>query len=296
MVQKKRAGSAMLQKVTDHLNRSVMMILIVNNIVNIVGSILVGHTVTNLFGSAALGITTTGLTFGIIIFSEIIPKSLGTHYAKRIGLMTAPFIVILTTILSPIIIPIEALTKLMQKGERKVGTEAQIRSLVRIGRREGHIEADEGHLIYRAFRLNDATAGSIMAPLEDVIAFPIEMKVEEAMKEIMEHPHTRYPVYEGDIDSIVGVIMQRDISIALFNKQGNEPIEKHMREVLQVEDEMPADDLLILFRDEHSHLAVVKEGGTTVGLVTLEDVLEELVGEIEDEQDQEERLEEEYGN
>lgn len=285
MMEKKRVGISILNRVNKQLNRSVITIVVWNNIVNIAGSIMVGQIVIDLYGDALLAVMTTGLTFGIIIFSEIIPKAIGIHYAERIALLTAPFILVLTIIMLPIIVLLEWITNLFKKGERKVGTEDQIRSLVTIGRRKGHIESDEGQLIHRAFILNDKNAADIMTELKDIISVNTEDSLGEAWQKIDHESHSRFPVFGTSMHEVVGMVIKQDVIQALYEKQGGEPVTSIMREALTVQSTMHSDELISLFRDKHIHLAVVQEDGHTVGLVTLEDVLEELVGEIEDETD-----------
>ena len=285
MMEQKRRGISILNRVNKQLNRSVITIVVWNNIVNIVGSIMVGQIVINLYGDALLAVMTTGLTFGIIIFSEIIPKAIGIHYAERIALITAPFILLLTVIMLPIIVILEWITNLFKRGERKVGTEEQIRSLVTIGRRKGHIESDEGQLIHRAFILNDKNAADIMTPLKDIISVNTEESLEEIWEQIDHEPYSRYPVFGTSMHEVIGMILKQDVLQALYEDQGEVLVQAITRDTLTVQADMRSDELIALFRDKNIHLAVVQEDDHTVGLVTLEDVLEELVGEIEDETD-----------
>ena len=285
LVEKKRMGSQMLSRVHRQLNRSVITIVVWNNIVNIVGSIVVGQIALRLYGDAVLAVITTGLTFGIIVFSEIIPKAVGIHYAEGIGLLLSPLIFLLTTVMLPVIIFLEWITNLFRRGERKVGTEAQIRSLVTIGRKEGHIESDEGQLIHAAFILNDKSAGDIMTPLKDIIAVNTEDSVGEVWQKIDHDTHTRYPIYGASVNDIEGMVIKQDVLQALYEKKGGEPVMSVSRDALVVKSDLRSDELIALFRERNKHLAIVQEDEHTVGLVTLEDVLEELVGDIEDETD-----------
>lgn len=287
MVQKHRLGSAALARVHRVVDRAVMAIVILNNSVNIVGSIIVGQLVVERYGSAFLGVATTALTFGVIVFSEIIPKSLGIHYAHAYGLLVAPIIWVLMTMLYPLIALLVWLTNIFKSGERKVGTEEQIRSLVSIGRREGHIETDEGQLIHRAFILNDKTAGDAMTPLKDLIYIRDYKTVSQAWEKMQDHPFSRFPVVSESIHEVKGTLHKQDVLLALMEGRGDQPVPRLMRPSLVVNYDMQLDDLLFHFRDQSIHLAVVHQGDKTTGLVTLEDVIEELVGEIEDETDTE---------
>jgi len=283
-MEKKRVGVSILHRVNKQLNRSVITIVVWNNVVNIVGSIVVGQIVINMYGDAVLAVITTALTFGIIIFSEIIPKAIGIHYAERVALITAPFVLALTILMLPVIVGLEWITNLFKRGERKVGTEEQIRSLVTLGRRKGHIESDEGRLIHRAFILNDKNAADIMTPLKDIIGLTLEDSLKEIWDQIDHEPHSRYPVFGTSMHEVEGMILKQDVLQALYENT-DAPVESIMRETLTVQADMRSDELLSLFRDKNTHQAVVQEDDHTVGLVTLEDVLEELVGEIEDETD-----------
>lgn len=283
--EKKAVGSSILKRVHNNLNRSVITIVVWNNIVNIMGSILVGQLVNTLYGDAILAIISTGLTFGIIVFSEIIPKAIGIHYAERVALLFSPFVLLLTTIMLPIIVLLEWITNVFRRGERKVGTEDQIRSLVTIGRREGHIESDEGQLIHRAFILNDKQATDIMTPLKDIISVNSDDTIGEIWQKIDHEAYTRYPVLGSAVHDIVGMVIKQDVLQALYEKKGGESAQTITRDALVVQSDLRSDELIALFRDKSIHMAIVQENDRTVGLVTLEDVLEELVGEIEDETD-----------
>jgi putative hemolysin len=289
MVQKRKPFARLIQHVTEHINRSVTAVLIMNNIVNIAGSIFVGQKAVTIYGSAMLGIVTTAFTFGIILFSEIIPKSVAVRYARALSRLASPFIVVFSILFMPLIWPIEKLIHALFKGERSIGTEAQIRSLVRIGRRRGHIEQDEGQLIHRVFNLNDVKAKDIMTKRGSIVALPISMSIAKAAKKIIADPHSRFPVYRKTIDTIEGIILETEVLAGCAKGEDDVTLEYYARPALFVDENTRADDLLINFRNERAHMAIVqRKGKRIVGLVTLEDVLEELVGEIEDERDRKE--------
>ena len=159
--------------------------------------------------------------------------------------------------------------------------------MVTIGRKAGYIERDEGQLIHRAFILNDLSAADIMTPLSDVVAVDETATIRQAASHVFRHAYSRYPVFADSIHAIKGLVMSRDILEALTEGKDEQPVSTICRPCLVIPASMRSDELLVRFRDEHIHLAVVKQQQETVGLVTLEDVLEELVGEIEDEKDAE---------
>ena len=284
-VHEEKKGSHILQKIYNSLDRSIFAIVIMNNVVNIVGSVLVGNMTMQLYGSTSLAIVTTCLTFGVIIFSEILPKSLGMHYAHQAAIPISIIIRILIVLLFPFILVLELLTNFFKRGERRIGTEQQIRSLVTIGRRAGYIENDEGQLIHRAFILNDKTAKDIMTPLKDIVGVEFNETIQEAADKVFLANHSRYPVFGDSIHDLKGVLITHDILREISENNGDKPVESILQTGLVVPYSIRSDALLALFRDKRKHMALVQEKGKTIGLVTLEDVLEELVGQIEDELD-----------
>ena len=285
MVLRKMWGAGALQTISQRITRAVVIIVLITNTINILGPILAGKKAIDLYGSTAIGVVTAILTFGTIVFSEIIPKSLGAHYAPLIARVSAPVILSLVYGLFPLVLALEWISNLLKSGRRPIGTEAQIRSLVTIGRRAGYIESDEGHLIHRAFILNDRTAADIMTPLKDIVGVDATATVRQAADRVLRDAFSRYPVFGKSIHDIQAMALSRDILKALSEGKDQQPVTTIARPALTVSAAVRSDELLILFRDRHVHMAIVQDQGKTVGLVTLEDVLEELVGEIEDEKD-----------
>lgn len=278
-------GATALKEITASITQPLVVIVIFTNTINVLGPILAGRQAIQLYGDVAIGMITAVLTVGTIIFSEIIPKSLGSHYAPLISRVAAPIIRLWIVLLYPFVILLERISGLLKKGERPIGTEMQIRSLTKIGRREGLIANGEGQLVRRAFLLNDRSAASIMTPRSEVVAMPSTTTIGEASRQVFHHAYSRYPVIGKSIDQIEGLIMSRDILEALSQGKADDPISTISQTILQVPADMRSDELLVRFRNAHIHLAVVRDQQQTLGVVTLEDVLEELVGEIEDEKD-----------
>lgn len=285
LVVKNKSGARALRSVTRKLTRSVVVLVIFTNIVNILGPIMVGKMAIELYGNFAIGAVTAILTLATIVFSEIIPKSIGAHRAPMIGRLSAPYILALTTLLYPVVLPLEKLTEFFKTGKRVIGSEQQIRSLASMGRKAGHIESDEGQLVHRAFLLNDRTAADVMTPLKDIISVSESSTIRDAADKVFKNSYSRYPIFGSSINEVKGLAMSQDVLEAMTEGKDNEPIMSLAGEALIVPSEKPSDELLTLFREKFIHLAIVQKEGHTVGLVTLEDVLEELVGEIEDESD-----------
>ena len=262
-----------------------VVVVIFTNLINVLGPILVSRRAIDLYGDSAIPSITVILTLATIIFSEIIPKSLGSHYATQIAPRAAIPIRALIVMLYPVVVVLEWFSSLLKHGKRQLGTEIQIRSLVAVGRRAGLIEQDEGRMIRRAFILNDKTAADIMTPLSDVISFSGSTTVGRAATQVFRHAYSRYPVFGESVHDIKGLVMNRDILEALAGDKDDLAISAISKPSPIVPATLRSDALLARFRDQHIHLAVVRDRDRTIGIVTLEDVLEELVGEIEDEKD-----------
>jgi putative hemolysin len=286
MILHHKPGALWLRTVKQNITQAVVVIVMVTNTINILGPILIGQKAVAVYGSAVIGVITAVLTFGTIIFSEIIPKSLGTHYAPSVSRFAAPVIVWLSWGLYPVVVLLERIAAFFQRGERHIGTEAQIRSLVTIGLRSGQIEEDEGQMIHQAFVLNDRSAEDIMTPLVLIVSIPATATIREAAEVVFDNELSRYPVFGETPNDVMGMVRSRDILSTLATGKDTEPITKLLYPTPRVRADKRSDGLLAMFRSRQTHLATVHKGGKTIGLVTLEDVLEELVGEIDDEKDE----------
>ncbi|OIO52997.1 hypothetical protein AUJ46_06250 [Candidatus Peregrinibacteria bacterium CG1_02_54_53] len=285
LIAKKRWGATALKSLLKHITRAIIVIVILTNVTNILGPILAGRKAEAIFGSSAIGVITAVLTFMTIIFSEIIPKAIGAHHAPRISRMAAPFLRALVVILFPVVYLLEKLVHLFKSGKRKVGTEEQIRALANLGGGTGHIDADERELIHKAFVLNDRTTAEVMTPAAKIIYCQTDTTIQRAAKIVFKHSYSRYPVIGSSPDDMRGYIRSRDVLEALAYGEGEASVLSIVRPISQVKGEMRCDDLLHFLRKNMAQLAIVVDGNKTIGLVTLEDALEELVGSIADEND-----------
>lgn len=290
MIVHKKWGAKALRQIKSNITRAVVVIVILTNAINVLGPILVGYKAVEIYGNAIIGVITAVLTFGTIVFSEIIPKSVGSHYAPRISRLVAPGLLWLIYMFYPVVIVLEKMTTMFKSGKRRIGTEEQIRSLVQLGRKEGYIEHDEGQLIDRAFVLNDETAADVMIPIDQMIGIEQETSIRDAAQVVFEHTYSRYPVYKDESSNFLGIVLSRSILQAIAEGKDDRPVRTIMHWGLAVPSTIRCDELLERFRREHTHIAIVKDEDEAVGLVTLEDVLEQLVGEIEDELDTSKRL------
>lgn len=285
LVQENRWGAKRLREVKAKFASSVVVIVIVTNAINVLGPILVSHQAFRTLDRLGVVMVTITLTLGTIVFSEILPKAVGAHHAPQLARICAPALLVGRRVLFPLVIPLSWLSERLMRGERALGTEPQIRSLVRIGHQAGLIESDEERMIHRVFVLNDRTAVDIMTPIGDVKAVSASCTIDQAAAESSRSEFSRYPIFGESLDDVRAVALSRDLLRAVIRQKGDCSVMSIAKPPLVVEAPTRVDDLLIVFREQHMHIAVVQDSGKTVGIVTLEDVLEQLVGRIDDEKD-----------
>lgn len=287
LVEKKKAGSIAFLKIKENMSGPITVITIISAIFSIVGSIIIGALTAQYLGSAWIGVISAILTFLIIVFGEIIPKSIGENYSEQINLVVAGPLLSLTKVFRPIIWIIEKATDVFTVN-RKIVSEEEIRILSNLGHMEGSIESDEREMIQKVFMLNDLSAKDIMTPRTVMVALDGNKTLGEIENDIYNLSHSRLPVFSKSLDNIIGICHQRNLLIALAKGEKNKKISDLRQEAIFVPENMKADIMLLFFQKQRCHLAVVvDEFGGTSGVVTLEDVLEQLVGEIVDEKDME---------
>jgi len=283
----KRRGSNRLRRIKTDIQRPVAALVILNNCINIGGSIFVGFLASEEFGKN-IAVFSAALTFLVIIFAEIIPKTIGERFCDGIALAAAPPLLVVTALLSPLIWIIEKITRpFARKGQQVFTSEEEIRTLAHIGNEAGEISGHESELIHRAFLLNDATARDIMTHRLKLSTLPADKHLSELKPDKLDFSHSRLLVTDGgDIDRIQGVVFLRDLLLALAQGKLDLTVGDLEHPVQNVYESTPAHKLLIEFQRTRQHLfVVIDEYGGTNGVVSLEDVLEELVGEIHDETD-----------
>ena len=276
-----------LLAIRQHVSRPVASVVILNNIFNIVGSIVVGRIAASLFDNTGLGLFSAALTFAIILLAEILPKTIGERYAERIALMVAIPVRGITFVFTPLIWLLEHITAPLTKGSRRpITDESEIKLLTILGYQEGLIEDDEVEMIDRVFRLNDLKSADIMTPRVAITFIPGEAILREVQDEIIRSQHTRILVIGEDLDHVIGVALKAELLTALVQGKGDVQVKALMRQVHYVPDTERTDRLIKTFQSLREHLmVVVDEYGGVSGVVTLEDTLEVLTGEIVDETD-----------
>lgn len=287
LAQSGRPAALALLKIRQNMARPIATIVVLNNIANIVGSIVVATVATRMLGDRWLGLISGVLTLLIIVGGEIVPKTLGERYAEPVALAVAQPVTLLTLLLTPLTWLVLQLTAPFTRGRSSFTTnEDEIRLLTEIGGEEGMIEARESEMIQRVFTLNDMPAWELMTPRVALTYLDDDLTLDEARAEIIASPHSRIIVMGEDVDDVIGIALKDELLTALVEGQGSRPVRDFVREVDFLPESVHADKLLRYFQDSHRHLAVVvDEYGGVEGVVTLEDVLETLTGEIVDETD-----------
>ena len=276
---------------TDDSAKMLSAILIGNNVVNLSASSLATTLAIRLLGSVGAGIATGLLTLLILIFGEISPKTLATLNATKISLAYAKCIWALMVILTPVIFLVNKLSLVFlrllrvdpNQNEGAI-TEEELRIMVDASHESGEIEGEEREYIHNIFDFTDATAKEIMIPRIDMTMVNVNWSYEKLVETFKEDMFTRLPVYEGDTDNIIGLINMKDMILAPKNEAFS--IRDYLRKVYFTYEQKNTSELFEEMRKERLSLAIVlDEYGAVAGLVTLEDLLEELVGEIRDEFD-----------
>ncbi|MBE5827858.1 MAG: HlyC/CorC family transporter [Butyrivibrio sp.] len=285
----KRAGRVL--DLTGDIQKVLSAVLIGNNIVNLSASALMTVLVTDMFGSFAIGIGTGILTLVVLIFGEIVPKTIATAYAENMSLWYSGVISVLLFVMTPFSFIINGFATVVLKilnvdtENRKAMTENELKTYVDVSHEDGVIESGEKEIIYNVFDFSDAVAKDIMIPRIDMSCVSTDADYSEVMKIFKENMYTRIPVYDGgDQDNIIGLINVKDL-ILLEDKE-NFKISDHLRKAYYTYEFKKTADLLVEMREKSQNVAfVLSEYGATVGMITLEDLLEEIVGEIRDEYD-----------
>lgn len=283
-----------LTKIIDDSGKMLSVILIGNNVVNLSASSLATILATKLLGSAGAGIATGILTLLILVFGEISPKTMATIYAESISLTYAPLIYGLMKLLTPVVFIVNLLTtgflKLLRVDTKKkdeVYTESELRVIMDASHEEGIIENEEHQMINNVFDFDESCAKDIMVPRIDMAFIDVNATYEELIETFKKDMFTRLPVYEDTTDNVIGIMNVKDL--ILHNRKDSFSIRDIMREAYYTYEFKKTSELFIEMKNNSVPMAIVlDEYGATAGLVTLEDLIEEIVGEIRDEYDEDE--------
>lgn len=281
-------------RITDDSGKMLSAILIGNNIVNLSASSIATSLAIKLWGSVGAGIATGILTLLILIFGEISPKTLATIHAEKISLAYATIIDFLMRILTPVIFIINKLAMgflfllhVNPNDSSQQMTEEELRTIVDVSKESGVIESEEHEMINNLFDFGDAQAKEVMIPRIDMIFANASSTYDELIQIFQENKFTRLPIYEDTTDNVIGILNMKDL--LLCKNKAHFSVREIMREPYFTYEHKNTAELFIEMRKSSISLAVVlDEYGATAGLITLEDLLEEIVGEIRDEYDTDE--------
>lgn len=272
----------------DNVDQSLAAILTLNTIAHTVGAIGAGAKSTIVFGNAWFGLFSAVMTLLILFLSEIVPKTLGAVYWSMLAGPVSYFIKTLIVVLYPVVWISEKLTKFISHGkEIHFFSRDELIAMARVGVEAGHIRDKESRLIRNIFRFESIKVTDIMTPRTVISSLPEDMKIIDSLEQITQIPFSRLPLYTTHLDEITGFALKEDILISAAQKRGGEKLISLRREILAIPDSVSLTQLLERFLKDRQHIAVVvNEHGGTDGLVTLEDLIETLMGmEIMDETD-----------
>lgn len=277
-----------LEKLKDNISRPLAAILSLNTIANTVGAAGVGAVTYNLLGSKWVAIMSGILTLSILIFSEIIPKTIGAHYWKKLAVPSSYMIRVLIVIMYPFVVMLEVLSNWLKPEKKQdIVTKEDVIAMAEIGEDEGTIEEDESTIIENLLRLDNITAEEVLTPRSVVYALQKDLTVRQALDEYENIIFSRIPVYDKDLDEITGLVRRDNLLNSKAEDQFDVTMEELSEPVHIVNEKDSIGSILDEFVHRREHLFIVKdEFGQFVGIITLEDAIETLLGvEIVDETD-----------
>lgn len=289
-VEERKTGAKKALFCVEHFDRTLTTLLVGNNIVN---TALSTFALTFFMGFIRTGnlelISTAIITIVLLIFGEITPKTIGKKYNDKLVLFLAPIIYVISYILLPISIIFMGIQKIFtgKKNNDSQVNESELETILDTMVEDGEIEDDEHEYIKNVFDLNDRTVEEIMVPRVDMVAIEDTTSIDEVKNIFIREQYSRIPVYHEDKDHIIGIIYERDFFEAMAKNIELKNVKQLMRNVLFVNKKMTVDALIKTLQESKTHMAIVSgEYNDTLGLVTMEDALEEIVGEIYDEHDE----------
>ena len=279
-----------LLKIFENETKMLSAILIGNNLVNTYAA-SIAATIAYSFGGAAVSVATFLITFLILVFGEITPKTLATKNSEKLALLFGPIIMFLMKILTPVIWFVNLFSQLIirllganNNGNGASMTESELRTIVDVSHEEGVIEKDEKEMINKVFDLGDAIARDVMVPRVYVVMADVTSSYEDLIRLFRQEKFTRIPIYEGNPDNIIGLVNMKDL--LLYENLEHFEIRKILRKPYFTVENKKVSELLIEMKQSTFNLAIVlDEYGELAGIVSLEDIVEEIVGEVQDEYD-----------
>ncbi|MGI6732357.1 MAG: HlyC/CorC family transporter [Anaerovoracaceae bacterium] len=295
MLENKEKGAERVNKLLSNPSKLLSTILIGNNAVNIGASALATSISIDIFGNHGVGIATGVMTLLVLIFSEITPKSLAAQNADKVSVRLSSLVRLVTIFLGPVSFVLTKLTNFLVRifgGEvdenQPFITQEELKTIVDVSHKEGVLEGEEKEMINNVFEFGDSLVNEVMTPRTEMIAIDVDMSYEEIRDIFNKEQYSRIPVYEKTIDNIIGILYLKDLIFSQSEEDTPFDLRKYIRQPSFTYEFKPTKDLFRKMRADRVHMAIVlDEYGGTEGLVTIEDLIEEIVGDIEDEYDKE---------
>jgi len=278
-----------LHRMKRRIDEPIAAILTLNTIAHTVGAAWGGAIADRIFGDVWIGVFVASLTFAVLVLSEIIPKTLGAVFCKQLAGPTAYLLRFMVVVMKPALVPLGFLSRWISPGKTSPATisRAELEVLAELGHREGAIDEEEFQVMSNVMQLDEIAVSEVMTPRIDIVAVPVEASVTEAMDVMLDRGKLRLPVYEENLDRIVGILLARDLWRAA--REGRDNIRDIARPARFAPATKVVEDLIREMRAKRTNMIMVlDEFGGTAGLVTLEDLIEEIIGEIQDEHETDE--------
>jgi CBS domain containing-hemolysin-like protein len=288
LVLARKKHSQLLQRLLNNKRRLLAIILLGNNLVNIGAASLATLWAIQKFGSAGAGIATGVMTILVLIFGEMYPKAWFQIHASKMALFFAPTVYFLQGMCFPIVLLMEKTLFILTKGAQpEIVSEKEFKALSRLAVEEGVIDFEEHEMIMNVLSFNDKIVKDVMTPFYKVAVLNKDAAIDQVSYFIAQEGLSRYPVYSNSKDNIIGYIHVSDVMKVLNSDKREEPLENFVQPILEISENTKIDKIFAKMRQNNSHMAIIKRKNEdqVIGLVTMEDLLEELVGEIEDEND-----------
>lgn len=292
MVEDGVKGAKLIEKLTEDPNKLLGSILVGNNVVNIGASALATSVAVKAFGESGVGIATAIMTILVLIFGEITPKSIAKQRSEGVSLKVSGIVNIIVKILRPFVAIFTFISSTVLKlfggdlnKDQPFITQEELKTMVDVGEEEGVLEEEEKEMIFNVFEFGDIQVKDVMVQRVDIVALGLDSTYDDVIDIIKEEQFSRIPVYNESIDDIIGIMYVKDL--ILLNNKDNFKVQDCIREAYYTFEFKKVTELFKEMKKSRNHMAVVlDEYGGTVGIVTIEDLLEEIVGEIEDEYDE----------
>lgn len=287
LVRQRKRGAEVLYRLKQNPHKLIITILIGNNVVNIGAAALATVAFTNIFGSSGVGIATGVMTFLILVFGEITPKTFAAQNAERISLIVARPVELLSMALSPVIKFFELISRMMSKllgsKEEEQVSEEELRAIVTMGKEEGILSREAARIMHNVLKFEGTKVTEIMTPKVSIEMVDGGARLEDVFDFVVKSPYSRYPVYIDNRDNVIGILDVDDVLKYVKNRRLTTKVKIIARPVYFVPESKEIDDLLSEFEGREIPVAVVVDEYSDVsGLVTVEDILEEIVGDIFD--------------